>query len=209
MGRLILPANHRRFDGTFKCAAEHLAPHSLTWLHLKAQGIQESLLDPKAVSHTGPRGIMQFTKSTGKEWGLITEEDFFDPAKSINAGARYMAKILDWYRNGAVILPGRHLSPVRDAVETEEWEMDEQERWQLALATYNFGAGKMLKAVEAARARRLDPTDWGCVANCITVLLTNPEKIREVLLYVAYIKKYYALLKTEHTPPAAVSAAVA
>lgn len=209
MGRLILPADHRRFDKTFQCAAEHLASHGLTWLHLKAQGIQESLLDPKAVSHTGPRGIMQFTKSTGKEWGLITEADFFDPAKSIAAGARYMAEILDWYRDGAVILQGRHLSPVCDAVETEEWEMDEMERWQLALATYNFGAGKMLQVIEAARARKLDPTDWGCAANCITVLLTNAEKIREVLLYVAYIKKYYALLKIEHTPPAAAAARAA
>jgi len=152
---------------------------------------------------------MQFTKSTGKEWGLVTDEDFFDPVKSIVAGARYMKEILDWYRDGAVILSGRHLSPVRDAVETEEWEMDEMERWQLALASYNFGAGKMLRAVEAARSRRLDPTDWGCVANCITVLLTNAEKIREVLNYVAYIKKYYALLKIEHTPPAAARAAAA
>ncbi|PRD20682.1 UNVERIFIED_CONTAM: Peptidoglycan hydrolase [Trichonephila clavipes] len=57
---------------------------------LHKQLFKESSFNPKAVSPTGPRGIGQFTKATGKAYGLITEEDFFDPAKSIDAAARHM-----------------------------------------------------------------------------------------------------------------------
>ncbi|SFW31810.1 Transglycosylase SLT domain-containing protein [Pseudomonas sp. NFACC19-2] len=57
---------------------------------LHKQLFKESSFNPNAVSPTGPRGIGQFTKATGKAYGLITDEDFFDPTKSIDAAARHM-----------------------------------------------------------------------------------------------------------------------
>lgn len=57
---------------------------------LRKQLFKESSFNPKAKSPTGPRGIGQFTAATGKAYGLITEEDFYDPAKSIDAAARHM-----------------------------------------------------------------------------------------------------------------------
>lgn len=198
MGRLILPADHNRFDEAFQCAGVHLASHGLTWLHLKAQGIQESLLDPRAVSPTGPRGIMQFTKATGKEWGLITEEDFFDPVKSIDAGARYMAYLLTMLAAGTTIV-GRKIRPVPDTFE----------RWQMALAAYNQGIGNLSKVVESAHRSRIDATDWACVAHEYAPPRLPGPRCKEVLNYVARIKKYYAILKVEPTPPAAARAVAA
>ncbi|HGH5981069.1 TPA: transglycosylase SLT domain-containing protein [Kluyvera georgiana] len=54
----------------------------------------ESRFDPNAVSPTGPRGIAQFTKSTGARYGLVKDEDFFDPVKSINAAAAHINDLL-------------------------------------------------------------------------------------------------------------------
>lgn len=43
------------------------------------------------------RGLMQFIKGTGARYGLKKEEDFLDPAKSIDAGARYLKDLLRRY----------------------------------------------------------------------------------------------------------------
>lgn len=57
---------------------------------LHKQLFKESSFNPNAVSPTGPRGLGQFTKATGAVYGLERDEDFFDPAKSIDAAARHM-----------------------------------------------------------------------------------------------------------------------
>ena len=190
MGRLSLPKDHRRFDGAFQCAAHYIEPHGLTWLHLKAQAIQESFLDPDAVSPTGPRGIMQFTASTGKGYGLVRDEDFFSPEKSIQAGADHMRYLLSLLEHGAVILSGEKLDPVAD----------KYERWQCALAAYNQGQGTLLKAVKKARNFKIATDDWACLASKYTVLILPGPRCKEVLNYVARIKKYLAILKTETSP---------
>lgn len=194
MGRANLPDNHNRYDRTFQCAAKGLLTHRLTWLHLKAQAIQESALKPDAVSPTGPRGIMQFTAATGAEWGLHEEADFFDPGKSIDAGARYMAHLLKMLEDGVTIL-GRKIEPVPHSFE----------RWQMALAAYNQGIGNLSKAIERAKHFQVDITDWGCVANGYAPVMLRGPRIREVLNYVARIKKILTLLKIEHTPPVAAA----
>lgn len=198
MGQIRLPDNHSRYDRTFQCAATCLLPHRVTWLHLKAQAIQESALNPDAVSPTGPRGIMQFTAATGEEWGLHEEADFFDPSKSIDAGARYMAHLLKMLRSGVTILD-RKIEPVPHSFE----------RWQMALAAYNQGIGNLSKAIERAKHFQVDVTDWGCVANGYAPIMLRGPRIREVLNYVARIKKILTLLKIEHTPLAAERSAAA
>lgn len=66
------------------------------YLHKKI--FNESSFDPNAKSPTGPRGLGQFTKATGRAYGLMTDEDFFDPQKSINASAAYTKDLLGTYK---------------------------------------------------------------------------------------------------------------
>ena len=100
------------FDALIQtAAANHGVPYDL----LHKQLFIESSFNPNAVSPTGPRGIGQFTKATGRAYGLVTDEDFFDPAKSIDAAARHM-------RDNLKIAGGDELK---------------------ALLAYNQGAGRM------------------------------------------------------------------
>ena len=55
---------------------------------------QESKFDPTAASKVGAKGIAQFMPKTGKAYGLVTEDDFRDPIKSINASAKYMKDLM-------------------------------------------------------------------------------------------------------------------
>lgn len=43
---------------------------------------------PNRTSKTGAKGLYQFIKSTGKAFGLITDEDFYDPQKNFDAFKR-------------------------------------------------------------------------------------------------------------------------
>ncbi|WP_312480042.1 transglycosylase SLT domain-containing protein [Stutzerimonas nitrititolerans] len=75
------------FDSLIKEASD---THGVSYALLHKQLFVESSFNPQAVSPTGPRGLGQFTKATGRAYGLVTDEDFFDPAKSIDAAARHM-----------------------------------------------------------------------------------------------------------------------
>ena len=72
------------FDSLIQDAAN---AHGVSYDLLHKQLFAESSFNPKAKSPTGPRGIGQFTKATGKAYGLLSDEDFYDPAKSIDAAA--------------------------------------------------------------------------------------------------------------------------
>lgn len=56
---------------------------------------QESGFNPNARSPKGARGIGQFIPETGRRYGLINDEDFSDPHKSIDAAARHFRDLLD------------------------------------------------------------------------------------------------------------------
>ena len=100
------------FDALIQgAAATHGVPYDL----LHKQIFLESSFNPNAQSPTGPRGLGQFTKATGRAYGLVHDEDFFDPAKSIDAAARHM-------RDNIKIAGGDELK---------------------ALLTYNQGAGRV------------------------------------------------------------------
>lgn len=75
------------YDVSIQRAAE---AHGVSYDFLHKQLFMESRFNPKAKSPTGPRGLGQFTTATGKAYGLETEEDFFDPEKSIDAAARHL-----------------------------------------------------------------------------------------------------------------------
>ncbi|MDR1686144.1 MAG: lytic transglycosylase domain-containing protein [Desulfovibrio sp.] len=73
----------------------------------------ESNFNPRAVSPKGALGAMQIMPETGRELGLV---DFFDPEANIDAGARYLASLLQTFA-----------------------------RTDLALAAYNAGPAAVLK----------------------------------------------------------------
>jgi len=54
----------------------------------------ESAFDPRAVSRKGARGLMQLMPATARRFGLAAEE-IHDPVKNLDAGARYLAWLLE------------------------------------------------------------------------------------------------------------------
>ncbi|QHJ79951.1 MAG: hypothetical protein [Caudoviricetes sp.] len=88
------PNKPHEYDAYFQQAAD---THGVSYALLRKVGWVESRFNPKAVSPTKPRGVMQFTKATGNAYGLVTDEDFFDPQKSIDAGARHLKDLVARY----------------------------------------------------------------------------------------------------------------
>ena len=83
------------YDGMIREAAD---ANGVSYDYLHKKIFNESSFNPNAKSPTGPRGLGQFTKATGAAYGLVTDEDFFDPGKSIAASARHTADLLKTYK---------------------------------------------------------------------------------------------------------------
>ncbi len=95
---------------------------------LKYVAVIESALDPLAVSHAGAEGMWQFMPDTQADFGLDSLS-VRDPAQATTAAARYL----------------RRLGRMFDG------------DWQLALAAYNGGPGRVqriARAYEAETGRR-------------------------------------------------------
>ena len=92
-------------------------PHELKYLP-----IIESALNPKATSRMGAKGLWQFIFTTGKLYGLKTNnyiDERFDPVKSTTAALLYLKDLYDMFQN-----------------------------WELAIAAYNCGPGNVKKAIK-------------------------------------------------------------
>lgn len=88
---------------------------------LTAMAIIESGLNPKAVSRARAKGMWQFMYSAAKQYGLnMTSfvDERFDPISSCHAAAKYLKDSYEIFGD-----------------------------WQLAIASYNCGAGNVLKAI--------------------------------------------------------------
>lgn len=83
------------FDGLFQQAADS---HGVSYDLLRKLSFNESSFNPKAVSKTGPVGIMQFTKATAKAMGLKVTgdatDDRYNPALAIDAAARHLSDLV-------------------------------------------------------------------------------------------------------------------
>ncbi|MDF1865905.1 MAG: transglycosylase SLT domain-containing protein [Saprospiraceae bacterium] len=94
---------------------------------LKYLSVVESALVPTAISRVGAGGLWQFMPATGNEYDLkITRyvDDRFDPQKSTDAAMKHLAK--QYKRFG---------------------------KWELALAAYNSGAGRVNRAIRYSKSK--------------------------------------------------------
>lgn len=164
---------------TYRALFEEAAAETgLDWRLLAAIGYQESHWNPRAVSSTGVRGIMQLTLATAKQIGV---QNRLDPAQSIFGGARYFAQVRDK-------IPERIPEPTRT--------------W-LALAAYNIGYGHLEDARILTKQQGGDPDSWLDVKKHLP-LLSDPAWYRrtrygyargwEPVRYVENIRTYYELL---------------
>lgn len=95
---------------------------------LKAMAIIESALNPRAVSRAGAKGMWQFMYSTAKSYGLHIDsfvDERMDPFKSADAAARYLQDAYEIFGD-----------------------------WNLAIASYNCGAGNVNKAIRRSGGKR-------------------------------------------------------
>ena len=95
---------------------------------LKALAIIESALNPVAVSRAGAKGMWQFMYSTAKLYGLTINsfvDERLDPVKSAHAVAEYLEDAYDIFGD-----------------------------WNLAIASYNCGAGNVNKAIRRSGGKR-------------------------------------------------------
>lgn len=123
-----VPAMPRIYDDAIRQAAHDWLP-GVDWRLYKAQLVQESGLNPDAVSPVGARGLAQFMPATWADmvarFGWPQAVSPHTPGLAIAAGARYMAGL----RRAAPAA----LSP-------------EPDRHDYALASYNAGLGNVRRA---------------------------------------------------------------
>lgn len=159
----------------FEAAA---AETGLDWRFLAAIGYQESVWNPKAVSPTGVRGVMQLTLNAAKDMGIKNRND---PRQSILGGARYFLNIKRR-------LPKRIQDP---------------DRTWLALAAYNVGFGHLEDARRLTQAAGQNPDRWHDVRQWLPRLTDKKwhAKTRfgyarggEPVIYVRRVRRYYDLL---------------
>jgi membrane-bound lytic murein transglycosylase D len=91
---------------------------------LKYLSIVESALNPAAISRSGAGGLWQFMKPTARECGLKISsyvDERMDPEKSSRAAAKYLHQLYDTFKN-----------------------------WELVMAAYNAGPGRIRSAIKRA-----------------------------------------------------------
>ncbi len=94
---------------------------------LKYLAVVESALIPTAISRSGAGGLWQFMPQTGASYGLLINawvDERFDPVKATRAAVQHLQK--QYKRFGS---------------------------WELALAAYNSGAGRVHRAIKRAHSR--------------------------------------------------------
>lgn len=95
---------------------------------LKAMAVIESAMNPRAVSRAGAKGMWQFMYATAKMYDLHIDsyvDERLDPVKSAEAAAQYLKDAYEIFGD-----------------------------WNLAIASYNCGAGNVNKAIRRSGGKR-------------------------------------------------------
>lgn len=161
----------KKFKGLVELFKRHGKSYDFDYLMLMAQGYQESMLNQQAKSHMGAVGIMQMLPSTAADPTINIRGIDKDPAKNIEAGAKYMRLLTDKY------LDDEDITPVN--------------RTLMAFAAYNAGPGNLRKFRRLAKKSGNDPNVWFQNVEYAAARIIG----RETVQYVANIYKYYLAYK--------------
>ncbi len=154
--------------------------YNLPWQLIAAISYQESQWDASAKSFTGVQGLMQITKSTAQDLGIM---DIHNAEENILGGTKYFKKIMKW-------LPE---------------DLNPSDRIVLALAAYNIGIGHLNDAFEIAYQQGKNPYQWHQLKTVLPLL--SKERFyskaqfgfargKETVEYVEKAKAYYHFLIT-------------
>lgn len=129
----------------------------------------ESSYNPEAVSRSGAGGLWQFMPATGRGYNLAQNDwvdERFDPYRSTEAAAQYLSKLYQMFG-----------------------------RWDIAIASYNAGEGKMSRAAEAVGTK-----------NFFEIARKNDRiggsKARLTDETLQYVPRYFAMTKIMRDPQA-------
>lgn len=153
------------YDAHFIYSTARFVPQ-LHWRQLWAQGVQESALDPEAVSSAGARGIMQLMPATFdacRKALRFGQTSIHSPKASILCGGWYMKyQYGQWWRHDRTVT----------------------QKWRLALAGYNAGLGNILAA-----QRRCNETLWYAIEPCLSAI--TGRHATETRLYVRRVERIW------------------
>lgn len=159
------------YAGSIKAFSERYLPWEWHWI--AAQIYQESLCNPRAVSHVGAQGLGQFMPGTWADmsralgWENVSP---FSAKPNIHATNLYMSRLCkNFDRRG------------RPAARIME----------LCQASYNTGIGNVLKAQRKCD----DARDWPDIQPCL-VQVTGPNNSHETTTYVSRIARWFGEMKS-------------
>ena len=70
----------------------------------------ESSFNPEALSHRGAQGLLQVMPGTAQDMGVV---DASDPLQNLDAGARYLRKLLRQFDDVTLALAAYNAGPVK------------------------------------------------------------------------------------------------
>lgn len=162
------------YDSQIRAASERWLP-GWDWRWLKAQYYQESLLQPDVCSHAGACGIAQFMPGTWRE---------------VHAQMRLPAGITPFHADHAIEAGAYYMRRQRGIWTSQRPESDRRE---LAQASYNAGAGNILRAQRVCVADGAE----GCLhwpAISAHLHRVTGRHSHETITYVQRIRRWYLLL---------------
>ena len=130
------------------------------WELLAAVAYHESRYNPKVISPSGARGLMQLMPVTGHRFGL-TDSTFFVPEDNIAAGVKYIARLQ------------YHFRFVTDSVEQTKF----------VLASYNAGPAHIFDARRLARKYGDNPNRWDNIERYLEALSQEEYYTDSVVQY--------------------------
>lgn len=159
-------ARGKRLDKLADIFRKYGGMYELDWLKLAAQGFQESKLRQNRRSNLGAIGVMQIKPSTASDPN-VGIDDISDADGNVHAGTKYMRFLIDRYFS--------------------DENINDLNRWLLALAAYNAGPSRVINLRNEAQRNGYDPDVWFDSVEIIAARRIGSETVT----YVSNIFKYY------------------